>query len=41
VHHEKTHDLSEFAATRREILCLLGIHAEQDEFAKNLEGVGV
>jgi NitT/TauT family transport system ATP-binding protein len=28
VHHEKSHDLSEFAAMRREILCLLGIHAE-------------
>ncbi len=41
VHHEKTHDLSEFAAIRREILCLLGIHAEQDEFAKTIEGVGV
>ncbi|EJN09597.1 ABC transporter ATP-binding protein [Herbaspirillum sp. YR522] len=41
VHHEKTHDLSEFAAIRREILCLLGIHAEQDELAKTLEGVGV
>ncbi|ADJ64805.1 ABC transporter ATP-binding protein [Herbaspirillum seropedicae] len=41
VHHEKTHDLSEFAAIRRDILCLLGIHAEQDEFAKNIEGVGV
>ena len=29
--HEKTHDLSEFAAMRREILGLLGIHAEQEE----------
>lgn len=28
-HHEKTHDLSEFAGMRREILSLLGIHAEQ------------
>ncbi len=27
-HCEKTHDLSEFAAMRREILSLLGIHAE-------------
>jgi NitT/TauT family transport system ATP-binding protein len=27
-HREKTHDLSDFAAMRREILCLLGIHAE-------------
>lgn len=34
-HHKKTHDLSEFVAIRREILCLLGIRAEQDEFAKN------
>jgi NitT/TauT family transport system ATP-binding protein len=41
VHHEKTHDLSEFAAIRREILCLLGIQAEQDEFCKAIEGVGV
>ncbi|WP_050463089.1 ABC transporter ATP-binding protein [Herbaspirillum autotrophicum] len=41
VHHEKTHDLSEFSAVRREILCLLGIHAEQDDFAKTIEGVGV
>lgn len=32
-HHEKTHDLSEFAAMRREILCLLGIHAEREETA--------
>jgi NitT/TauT family transport system ATP-binding protein len=37
-HHEKTHDLSEFSDMRREILCLLGIHAERDEFAKTLEG---
>ena len=28
-HHQKTHDLSEFAAMRREILGLLGIHAER------------
>jgi len=35
--HEKTHDLSEFAAMRREILGLLGIHAEQDEVAKSIE----
>jgi NitT/TauT family transport system ATP-binding protein len=39
--HAKTHDLSGFADMRREILGLLGIHAEQDEFAKTLEGVGV
>jgi NitT/TauT family transport system ATP-binding protein len=40
-HHEKTHDLSEFAAMRRQILGLLGIHAEQDEIAKLLEGAEV
>jgi NitT/TauT family transport system ATP-binding protein len=39
--HEKTHDLSEFAGMRREILGLLGIHAERDELAKTLEGVEV
>jgi NitT/TauT family transport system ATP-binding protein len=37
-HHEKTHDLSEFAGMRREILSLLGIHAEQDKITKTLEG---
>jgi NitT/TauT family transport system ATP-binding protein len=40
-HCEKTHDLSEFAAMRRQILGLLGIHAEQDEVARSLEGVEV
>lgn len=40
-HHEKTHDLSEFAGIRRQILELLGINAEQDEFAKSIEGVEV
>jgi NitT/TauT family transport system ATP-binding protein len=40
-HCEKTHDLSEFAAMRRQILGLLGIHAEQDEVARTLEGVEV
>jgi NitT/TauT family transport system ATP-binding protein len=40
-HHEKTHDLSEFAGMRRQILGLLGIHAEQDEVAKTLEGAEV
>ncbi|HVK95654.1 MAG TPA: ABC transporter ATP-binding protein [Noviherbaspirillum sp.] len=40
-HHEKSHDLSEFAAMRREILGLLGIHAEQDEIAQLLEGAEV
>lgn len=39
--HDKTHDLSEFSGMRREILGLLGIQAQQDEFAKTLEGVGV
>ncbi|MGB6105590.1 MAG: ABC transporter ATP-binding protein [Pusillimonas sp.] len=38
-HHEKTHDLSEFAAMRREILGLLGIHAEQEESVALLEEV--
>ncbi|NYT36518.1 ABC transporter ATP-binding protein [Allopusillimonas soli] len=32
-HHEKTHDLSEFAPMRREILGLLGIHAESGDDA--------
>ncbi len=40
-HHEKTHDLSEFAAIRRQILELLGINAEQDEIAKSIEGAEV
>lgn len=40
-HHEKTHDLSEFAAMRREILSLLGINAERDQHANTLEGVEV
>jgi NitT/TauT family transport system ATP-binding protein len=39
--HEKTHDLSEFSAMRREILGLLGIHAEQDEVAKLIEEIEV
>jgi NitT/TauT family transport system ATP-binding protein len=39
--HDKTHDLSEFAGMRREILGLLGIYAEQDEYAKTLEGVEI
>lgn len=33
-HHEKTHDLSEFADLRREILGLLGIHAERNGFSE-------
>ena len=40
-YHEKTHDLSEFAAMRRQILGLLGIHAERGKIAENLEGAGV
>lgn len=40
-HHEKTHDLSEFAAMRREILGLLGIHAEQDDAINSQEGAEV
>jgi NitT/TauT family transport system ATP-binding protein len=40
-HHEKTHDLSEFAPMRREILSLLGIHAQQDEVAKSIEEIEV
>jgi NitT/TauT family transport system ATP-binding protein len=40
-HHEKTHDLSEFAAMRREILCLLGIHAVHEETSQTLEGTGI
>lgn len=38
-HHEKTHDLSEFAAMRREILGLLGIHAEAGETAAQPEEI--
>ncbi len=37
-HHEKTHDLSEFADMRREILGLLGIRAKHEEFENTLEG---
>jgi NitT/TauT family transport system ATP-binding protein len=40
-HHEKTHDLSEFSEMRRQILRLLGINAEQDEFAESLERIEV
>jgi NitT/TauT family transport system ATP-binding protein len=39
--HKKTHDLSEFAVMRRQILSLLGINAEEDEFAKTLGEVGI
>ncbi|NEX62941.1 ABC transporter ATP-binding protein [Noviherbaspirillum galbum] len=40
VHIEKTHDLSDFAAMRREILELLGIRAEHDDVPL-MEGAGV
>lgn len=36
-HHEKTHDLSEFAPMRREILSLLGIRADHAEAAPAAE----
>lgn len=36
--HAKTHDLSQFAAMRRQILGLLGIHAEQDVATTLSEG---
>ncbi len=35
--HEKTHDLSQFADTRREILSLLGIHAQAGDSAAELD----
>jgi NitT/TauT family transport system ATP-binding protein len=40
-HHEKTHDLSEFASIRRQILELLGINATQDDIAQSIEGAEV
>ncbi|WP_136417963.1 ABC transporter ATP-binding protein [Herbaspirillum sp. ST 5-3] len=40
-HYEKTHDLSEFAPVRRQILGLLGIHAEHEENTALLEGAGI
>ncbi|HJV73753.1 MAG TPA: ABC transporter ATP-binding protein [Noviherbaspirillum sp.] len=39
-HYEKTHDLSDFADVRREILGLLGIHAEHENI-ELLEGAGI
>jgi NitT/TauT family transport system ATP-binding protein len=37
--HQRTHDLTEFAALRRKILGLLGIHAERDRGTRKLEAV--
>ncbi|HYD94387.1 MAG TPA: ABC transporter ATP-binding protein [Noviherbaspirillum sp.] len=39
-HYEKTHDLSDFAPVRRQILGLLGIHAEHENIALT-EGAGI
>ncbi|HEY8605923.1 MAG TPA: ABC transporter ATP-binding protein [Noviherbaspirillum sp.] len=39
-HYEKTHDLSDFADVRRQILGLLGIHAEHDNHVL-VEGAGI
>lgn len=39
--YEKTHDLSDFAGVRREILGLLGINAEHEEHHALLEGAGI
>jgi len=38
-HQDKSHDLSEFAAMRREILTLLGIHAQRNQHINVSEGV--
>lgn len=38
-HYEKTHDLSGLSGMRREILALLGIHAQKDENINTLEGM--
>ena len=39
-HYEKTHDLSDFADVRREILGLLGIRAEHEDIPLT-EGAGI
>jgi len=40
-HYDKTHDLSDFAHVRREILGLLGIRAEHEENIALTEGAGI
>ncbi|HWJ96084.1 MAG TPA: ABC transporter ATP-binding protein [Telluria sp.] len=40
-HLEKTHDLSDFAEVRREILGLLGIRAEHEDNIAIIEGAGI
>ena len=39
--YEKTHDLSDFADVRRQILGLLGIHAKHEANTRLLEGAGI
>jgi len=39
--YEKSHDLTQYAGVRREILALLGIHGEQDDFVKRNEEVAI
>jgi len=39
--YDKSHDLSDFAEVRREILGLLGIHAIHEENAAIVEGAGI
>jgi NitT/TauT family transport system ATP-binding protein len=40
-HYEKTHDPSNFVDVRRQILGLLGIHAEHEVNVASLEGAGI
>ena len=40
-HYEKTHDLSEFAEVRRQVLGLLGIQARHEDNTAILEGAGI